>query len=66
MTHIDDLILSMHQELKPGVTGFSTQDLTGCSEGIGQDAFSFRELTGKELLPTLLSFFGRIYFLVAL
>lgn len=67
MTHIDYLILSMPHELKPGIAGFSTQGLTGCNEGIGQNAFSLRELTGRELLPSSLSFFfDRIYFLVAI
>lgn len=66
MTHIDYLTLSMHQKLKPGIVGSSTQGLTGCNVGVSQDAFSFRELTGKEVLPSPFRFIGRIYFLVAI
>lgn len=66
MTHIDYLTLSMHQKLKPGIVRSSTQGLTGCNVGVNQDAFSFRELTGKKLFPSSFRFFGRIYFLVAI
>lgn len=66
MTHIDYLVLSMHQELKAGTVGSSTHGLTNCNVGVNQDAFSFRELIGKELLPSSFRFFGRIYFLVAI
>lgn len=50
MTHIDYLIVSMHEELKPGIVGFSIQGLTGCNGGVGQDTFSSRELR-KNLFP---------------